>query len=71
MVSVAAQYLDVRKKLESWWLWIVVNIFSAFYFYPKQHLYVTAGLYVVFLGIAVFGLWQWAKLARAKEAAAV
>ena len=70
MISVAAQYLDARKKLESWWLWIIVNIFSAFYLYPRQHLYPTAALYVVFLGIAVYGLWQWVKLARAKETAA-
>ena len=70
MASVAAQYLDARKKLESWWLWIVIDVFSAFYLYPKQHLYPTAILYAIFLGIAVYGLWQWAKLARGKEARA-
>ena len=71
MASVAAQYLDVRKKLESWWLWIAVDILSAFYLYPKQHYYGVAAEYAVFLGIAVWGLWQWAKLARTKEAAIV
>ena len=70
MVSVAAQYLDARKKLESWWLWIAVDIVSAFYLYPKQHLRVTAGLYAVFLVIAIAGLWRWTILAREKERAA-
>jgi len=69
MASVAAQYLDTRKKLESWWLWIAIDVFSAFYLYPKQHLYVIAAEYAVFLGLAVWGLWQWAKLTRAKAAA--
>ena len=71
MISVAAQYLDARKKLESWWLWIAVDIFSAFYLYPKQHLYVTTALYAAFLVIAVAGLWRWTALAREKERAAV
>ncbi len=70
MVSVAAQYLDARKKLESWWLWIAVDVFSVFYLYPKQHLYVTTGVYAIFLVIAVAGLWRWATLAREKEQAA-
>ena len=67
MVSVAAQYLDARKKLESWWLWIAVDVVSAFYLYPKQGLFVTAGVYAVFLVIAVAGLWRWTILAREKE----
>ena len=71
MISVAAQYLDARKKLESWWLWIAVDIFSTFYLYPKQHLYVTTALYAAFLVIAVAGLWRWTVLAREKERAAV
>jgi nicotinamide mononucleotide transporter len=71
MASVAAQYLDTRKKLESWWLWIAVDVFSVFYLYPKQHLYVTTGVYAVFLIISVAGLWRWTMLAREKERAAL
>ena len=66
-VSVTAQYLDARKKLESWWLWIAVDVVSAFYLYPKQHLYLTAGVYAVFLALAVAGLVRWRKLARSDE----
>lgn len=64
MTSVAAQYLDARKKLESWWLWIAVDVVSVVYLYPRQHLYVTAGVYAVFLGVAIMGLWRWGRLAQ-------
>lgn len=63
--SIVAQYLDARKKLESWLLWIAVDIVSVFYLYPKQHLYVTTGLYALFLALAVAGLIRWGKMVRA------
>ncbi len=63
--SITAQYLDARKKLESWLLWIAVDVISVFYLYPKQHLYVTTGLYALFLILAVTGLIRWGRLARA------
>ena len=63
--SIVAQYLDARKKLESWLIWIAVDLVSVFYLYPKQHLYVTTGLYALFLVLAVAGLIRWGKLARA------
>ncbi len=69
MVSVAAQYLDARKKLESWWLWIAVDVFSVFYLYPKQHLYLVTGVYAMFLVICIAGLWRWTVLARETRAA--
>ncbi len=63
--SITAQYLDARKKLESWLLWIAVDMVSVFYLYPKQHLYITTGLYALFLILAVSGLLRWGRLARA------
>ena len=64
-LSITAQYLDARKKLESWWLWIAVDVVYALYLYPKQHLYLTAGLYAVFLALAVAGLVRWRRLTQA------
>ena len=64
-VSITAQYFDARKKLESWWLWIAVDVVYALYLYPRQHLYLTAGLYAVFLGLAVLGLVRWRNLVKA------
>lgn len=56
--SLVAQWLQTRKWIENWWLWILVD---AIYvgMYIVKHLYLTAGLYVVFLGLAVVGWRAW------------
>lgn len=56
--SVAAQLLLMRKKLENWFLWIAVDVLSIGIYLYKQ-VYLTAGLYVVFLALAVGGLLAW------------
>jgi nicotinamide mononucleotide transporter len=69
MTSVAAQILMSWRKLENWWLWIVANILSiGLYVYkslidPGHSLWITAVLYVLLLGIAIWGLVRW-KAAR-------
>jgi nicotinamide mononucleotide transporter len=58
VASLYAQWLLSKKKLESWKLWIIVDVVAiGVYFY--KHLYITAGLYVVFLGLAISGLLAW------------
>jgi nicotinamide mononucleotide transporter len=58
--SVAAQILMMRKKIENWVLWVFVNILSiGIYIY--KHVYLTAGLYIVFLILAVLGFLEWRK----------
>ena len=58
--SLIAQWLMARKKLESWQFWIAVDIVAiAVYFYKE--LYITTGLYSVFLVLAVLGYFQWRK----------
>ena len=58
--SLIAQWLMARKKLESWQFWIAVDIVAiAVYFY--KDLYITTGLYSVFLVLAVLGYFQWRK----------
>lgn len=66
-LSVVAQYLMARKKVESWWLWIVVDLICALYLYPAQKLFVTAGLFLIYLVLATMGLLEWQKLYRAQE----
>jgi nicotinamide mononucleotide transporter len=61
-LSIAAQYLQVRKKVECWWLWITVDLVYAFHLFPAQKLWPTTGLYVIFLGLAIMGLLEWRKL---------
>jgi len=69
-MSLGAQWLTIRKKLESWIFWIVVNvIYVPLYIYKDLNL--TAILYAVFLCMAVIGFVQWQKTYRAAALAAV
>ncbi len=56
--SVAAQLLLMKKKIESWWLWIAVDVLSVGVYVYKA-VYLTAILYAVFLFLAVKGLRAW------------
>jgi nicotinamide mononucleotide transporter len=58
MLSIAAQILMTRRYINNWHWWIVVNIVSIGLYWQKQ-LYVFTGLYVIFLGMAVWGLIEW------------
>lgn len=62
--SVPAQILLMRKKLESWYMWFVIDVlYVGIYIYKE--VYLTAGLYVLFLGLAVAGLIEWKKTLNA------
>jgi nicotinamide mononucleotide transporter len=56
--SLAAQYLQARKWIENWWAWLAVDVVYVG-MYVFKRLYLTAGLYAVFLGLAVAGLLAW------------
>lgn len=58
--SIFAQALLMQKKVESWALWIIVNI-AAMMIYAQKEIYLTALLYFIFLGIAIKGFWDWKK----------
>ncbi|MDB5678435.1 nicotinamide riboside transporter PnuC [Sphingomonas bacterium] len=58
MTSVSAQILMSVRKLENWWLWIVANILSIG-LYAAKGLWITTGLYVFLLGLAIWGLVRW------------
>ena len=62
--SLCAQWLMGKKRLESWWFWIVVDV-VAIGIYAAKGLYPTAGLYAVFLGLAVAGALAWSRSAAA------
>lgn len=57
-LSVTAQFLLSRRHLQSWYLWIAVDVLAIGLFYSRD-LAPTAALYAVFLGLAVVGLLQW------------
>jgi nicotinamide mononucleotide transporter len=56
--SLVAQWMMTRKKLENWLVWITVDVLYVGMFVYK-HLYITAALYTVFLGLAVRGYIDW------------
>jgi nicotinamide mononucleotide transporter len=63
MLSVAGQLLMTRRHLENWYYWIVVNAISIPLYIVKD-LYLTAGLYFIFLAFAVAGLIEWRRVQR-------
>ena len=61
--SMVAQILTDRRHVESWPLWIGVNILSVWLF-ASQGLLATAALYAVFLCIAAWGWDSWRRTAE-------
>ncbi len=60
VASVIAQWLMARKKLESWFFWIIVDVVAiGIYWYKDLHL--TSGLYTAFLVLSIMGLLSWRK----------
>lgn len=63
-LSVAAQCLQSLRRVESWLLWIAVDVLAIGLF-ASRGLGVTAALYMLFLVLAVTGLVQWQKKVEA------
>jgi nicotinamide mononucleotide transporter len=65
-LSLAAIYGQTRKYVESWWIWILADvIYIPLYVY--KHLWLTSGLYFVFLMLCVMGLREWTKPLPARK----
>jgi nicotinamide mononucleotide transporter len=47
-----------RRRLESWWVWIIVDVLYVGVYLLKQ-LYLTSVLYAAFVVLAVIGLRRW------------
>jgi nicotinamide mononucleotide transporter len=58
VASLAAQWLLARKKLESWLLWISVDVVAIGIYWSKG-LLLTSGLYMAFLLLAILGFFAW------------
>ena len=62
--SLVGSVWAARRNLESWWVWIIVDVIYVGVYLVK-HLYLTALLYAAFVILAVLGLRRWrAALAR-------
>ena len=60
VLSIIATVLLAQKKIETWYLWIVVDIVSVFLFFRKVIVFLALE-YLVFLGLATYGLLNWKK----------
>jgi nicotinamide mononucleotide transporter len=63
-MSVSAQILQSLRRVESWVLWIAVDLLAVGLF-AWRGLSVTAALYALFLALAIAGLIQWRRKAAA------
>jgi nicotinamide mononucleotide transporter len=70
VTSLIAQFMMTRKILENWILWIALDIVYVPMFISRR-LYATAGLYAVFLVLAVIGLVRWRRSRRSRAADAL
>ncbi|MFZ0305901.1 MAG: nicotinamide riboside transporter PnuC [Terracidiphilus sp.] len=65
--SLVASWWQARKQIANWWLWIVVDlVYVGEYIY--KDLWPTALLYLVLVGLAVLGWWDWRRAAQVQTA---
>ncbi len=62
-MSVTAQFLQSFRKVESWLVWILVDVVAIGVFMTRG-LQVTAALYAIFLLLSVAGLIEWRRKAH-------
>ena len=63
ILSVAAQILLARRFFENWHVWILVDLLSIG-LYAAKGLWLTMGLYILFLILASIGLLEWRRAHR-------
>jgi nicotinamide mononucleotide transporter len=63
-LSVSAQILQSLRRVESWVLWIIVDVIALGLF-TWRGLFVTTALYGLFLILAIVGLFEWKRKAEA------
>ena len=61
--SLLATYWTAQRYIETWILWIVVDIIYVGMFAYKE-LYLTAVLYAIFIGLAGYGLTEWRRIRK-------
>jgi nicotinamide mononucleotide transporter len=63
--SLVATAWAAHRHIESWWMWIIVDIFYVG-MYSFKHLYLLTVLYAIFVALAALGLRRW-QLALARQ----
>ena len=59
-LSIMAMLLMAYRKIDAWVLWIIADLIFIGFFYING-LYLSSGIYVIFLILATLGLFEWKK----------
>lgn len=65
ILSVFATFLLIRKKIEAWAIWIVVDVICTIIYYLKEVKFLSLE-YLIFTIIAIFGFIRWQKILATK-----
>ncbi|MBE8968442.1 nicotinamide mononucleotide transporter [Nostocales cyanobacterium LEGE 12452] len=66
IMSFTAMWLMVKKRIESWYYWIIVDVIAIWLYYVKEVKFV-ALLYLILLFIAINGSISWLKTAKIQD----
>lgn len=58
VLSLVAQYLLTKKNIENWYVWITADVIYIG-LYASRTLYLTSGLYLIYLLMCISGLVSW------------
>lgn len=58
VMSIITTFLMINKKIESWILWILIDVIATYMYFVKGIRFVALE-YLVFCFIAGYGLWNW------------
>ena len=59
-----AQFLQAKKRMENWIGWLIVNVLGIHIYWVKDSP-IYSIQYAFFLGLGLYGWWQWSKSLRA------
>lgn len=60
VMSIITTFLMIQKKIESWIIWIIVDVVATYMYFLKGIKFVGIE-YLVFCFIAAYGLWNWTR----------
>lgn len=66
IMSFTAMWLMARKRIESWFYWIIVDVIGIGLYYAKDVKFLSL-LYVILLVMAINGLFMWIKVPKKSE----
>jgi nicotinamide mononucleotide transporter len=66
MMSIAGNILLMTKKIESWILWVLVDILAPILYFQKG-IYLITVEYIIFLALASFALFNWLDIYKKQQ----